>query len=436
MRSAYAAHTQHQPRDGWVEHDANEIWACTQRVIADVVGDARIDGVALANQGETCLVWDAKTGEPLHRALVWSDTRTGSMPDDARVRALTGLRMDPYFSAPKMRWLLDHTRRDGVRIGTLDAWLLERLTGTFATDASTAARTLLCEIDRATWSAELCERFGVPIDLLPEIRDTDGGFGACAGNGLDGVPLIASVVDQPGALMGQGCLDRGDAKATFGTGCFVYVNSGDVRLEPRDLLSTIAWRRVTPDGGAITYALDGGVLAVGSALAWARGLFGDATEARRESAVICVPAIVGLGAPHWNREARAAWFGMSPATTSSDLIYAVQDGICCRVAEVIDATGVAIEELRVDGGLTRDAALMQRQADVLGKPIVVAEEDEATVVGACALAALRMGTIDEAGVRARKQRTRVRYVPREDAGAVRARFARALAVVRADKRSV
>lgn len=453
VRRAYAAHAQHLPRPGWVEHDADEIWACTQRVIAEVLDGVVPDGVAIANQGETVLVWDAETRRPLHRALVWQDRRTTEAVTalardaevEARVRATTGLRLDPYFSAPKLRWLLDHAgRTSGVRAGTLDSWLIDRLTGgaVFATDASTAARTLLCDLARAAWDPWLCALFGVPLDGLPEIRDTDGGFGTCAGLGLDGVPIVASVVDQPGALAGQGCLDRGDAKATFGTGCFVYVNTGEVRPAPADVLATIAWRR----DGRTTYALDGGVLAAGSALGWLRGLgllpgeveALDALGPRRDPDVVCVPALVGLGAPHWDRDARAAWLGMSSATTRDDLVHAVVDGICCRVAEVVAATehaaGLAIGALRVDGGLTRSALVMQRQADLLGRPVVVAEDDEATVIGACALAALRMGTLDEDALRARKARTGARYEPRlgaDERAAVRARFDRAVALVRA-----
>ena len=454
VRQAYAAHEQHQPQPAWIEHDANEIWACTQRVIAQVTGGTKPDGVALANQGETVMIWDARTREALHHALVWQDGRTAAEVEvlardpaiETRVRALTGLRLDPYFSAPKLRWLLDNVRRDGVRAGTLDTWLIDRLTGgaVFATDPSTAARTLLYDLETGAWSPWLCELFDIPVAVLPEIRDTDAGFGTCVGNGLDGVPILASVVDQPGALIGQGCIDRGDAKATFGTGCFVYVNTGETRAATGDTLATVAWKRA----GRTTYALDGGVLAVGSALGWLRGLGVLAGELealgpRRDAGVVCVPALVGLGAPHWDRAARAAWLGMSSGTSRDDLVHAVVDGLCCRVAEVIAATeaaaGITIDMLRADGGLTRSPALMQRQADLLGRPIAIAAEDEATVLGACALAALRAGTLTEAALRARKQTSRVRYEPAisdAERTAVRDRFARAVAAVRSYNSSV
>ena len=485
VRQSYAAHTRHQPQPGWIEHDPMEIWACTQRVIADVLKGERPIGVAIANQGETCLVWDLRLSPS--RAIVWQDTRTADTvaalsAHEARVRERTGLRLDPYFSAPKLRWLLEHglpEHHNAHYAGTLDTWLIGKLGGDFATDASTAARTLLCDIDRGEWSDELCALFGVSRYLLPEIRDTDGGFGTCKGLGLDGVPIIASIVDQPAALAGQGCIDRGDAKATFGTGCFLYVNTGTQRPAAGKLLATIAWRRATADRatadgaaadgaaadgaaraatdgaaadraaaaravaadgrrdvrGTTTYALDGGVLAVGSAFSWLRelGLLAGDDLAWQPTDVVCVPALVGLGAPHWNRDVRAAWLNMSSATTRADLVSAVIDGICCRVAEVVDATeraaGIRIDVLRADGGLTRSRALMQRQADLLGRPIAVAEEDEATVVGACALAALKLGTLSESDLRARKTRSSATYEPRisdDERGAMRARFARAL----------
>ncbi len=458
VSQAYAAHAQHEPHAGWVEHDPDELWACTTRVIAEVLArGARPVGIALANQGETVMIWDARTRRPLHRALVWQDTRTAPLVAElasdpaiaARVRELTGLRLDPYFSAPKLRWLLDEVPEaralaaaGHLRAGTLDTWLVDRLTdgAVFATDASTAARTLLCDIASATWSAELCALFAIPPAILAEIRDTDAGFGTCAGHGLDGVPIVASVVDQPAALIGQGCVEPGEAKATFGTGCFVYVNAGQARPHSTGTLATIAWRR----DGVSTYALDGGVLAVGSALSWLSelglgdvGLPAGTRRARRDPGVTCVPALVGLGAPHWDRAARGAWLGISNATTRADLADAFIEGLACRVVEVIDAieadAGLAISELHVDGGLTRAPGLMQLQADLLGRPVVVAEADEATVIGACTIAALRLGLTTLADVHARRTRSRRRYEPvmsADERAATLLKFRRAIALVR------
>jgi glycerol kinase len=452
---AYAAHRQICPRPGWVEHDAEEIWRSVERVVAEVLaGGGRPDGVAIANQGETVLAWDRRTGRPIHHALVWQDTRTqplvSRLAEDpaiaARVREETGLPLDPYFSAPKLRWLLDEVpgaralaAAGHLRAGTLDAWLIERLTGGAAlTDVSTAARTLLYDTRAHRWSAFLLELFDIPPGVLPELRDTDAGFGACAAPGLGGVPIVASLVDQPAALAGHGCIDTGDAKATFGTGCFVYANTGAARPRGGGTLATVAWKRA---GAPACYALDGGVLAAGSAIGWLRelGVLGEGEPldaalagARRDPDVVCVPALVGLGAPHWDRGARAAWLGMSSAATRADLVSALVDGVACRVAEVVAAiereAGLAITELRVDGGLTRSPALMQLQADLLGRPIAVAEQDEATVTGACAMAALRTGALTESGLRARRGRARARYEPRissDERGARLDRFARA-----------
>jgi glycerol kinase len=459
VRQAYAKHAQHLPRPGWVEHDADEIWKHTRRLIGDVLAaGARPVGLALSNQGETIMIWDAQTRRPLHRALVWQDTRTeatiarlASFPgNDARVRAETGLRLDSYFSASKLQWLLDEVpgaralaAAGRLRAGTMDTWLVDRLTGgrVFATDASTAARTLLCETATCTWSPFLLELFQIPREILPEIRDSDAGFGECAGDGLDGIPIIASLVDQPAALAGQGRIDAMDAKATFGTGCFVYVNTGNVRPSaPQRTLGTVAWRRA----GETCYALDGGVLAVGSAIGWLRelGLVGgdnllDALPPRRDAGVVCVPALVGLGAPHWDRESRGTWLGLSSATTREDLAGAVLEGIACRVAEVVRATeldaGITVAELSVDGGLSRARGLMQLQADLLGRPIVVAEEDEASIVGVCAIAALRLGTLSAGQLRTWRTRSRARYEPQisADERATRLeRFARAVAIAR------
>ncbi len=449
-RSAHAGHAQHTPRPGWVEHDAQELWANTQRVIAEVLaGGERPTSVAIANQGETVLLWDARTGVPLHRAIVWRDTRTepalaAYAAHRRMITEATGLVLDSYFSATKLRWLLDETpgaralaSEGHLRAGTIDTWLVDRLTGgtVFATDASTAARTMLAEIDRSTWHQPLLDAFGIPRDILAEIRDCDGGFGTCVGGALDGVPIGASIVDQPAALLGQGGVDKGDVKATFGTGCFVYANCGADRVRGEGTLTTVAWKR----GGETTYALDAGVLSVGSALDWARGLGlpSDDAALATTGGPMFVPALAGLGAPHWDRGARGAWLELTTRTTAAQLVGAIAEAIACRVVEVVRvierAAGVTVTTLRADGGLARSPALMQRVADLLGAPLAIAADEEATAIGACALAALRLGTVSLDDLRQRRARSQAHYEPRitaDERGARIARSDRALVLAR------
>ncbi len=417
---AYAAHRQIRPTDGWVEHDAGEIWRNLVEVARRAAEQAggRIDAVGLANQGETVLAWDRRTGEPLHHALVWQDTRAQAWMDElardpavaARVAVTTGLRLDGYFSAGKLRWLLDHV--DGARdlaaagrlcLSTLDAWLLWRLAGRALTDVSTAARTLLFDVRALRWDPWLLDLFGVPEEALPEVGPSVGRFGAAGAIG--GGEIASTLADQPAAMVGEGCLAAGRTKATFGTGCFIYTNTGeDLRLasSPNDgggLLATVAWQR----DGRVTYALDGGVLAAGSVIAWLRdqlrladsdGELDSLAAAGAPRGVVCVPALVGLGAPWWRRRTRAAWLGMGLATSRGDLVSAAYQGIACRVAQVVaamSAAGSEIDRLRVDGGLTRSRPLMQAVADLTGMPVDISAEPEATAAGAAALAARGAG---------------------------------------------
>jgi glycerol kinase len=476
LGQAYRAHAQHHPAPGHVEHDVEEIWAATLAVIAEALAAAGVDrtaiaGIGLANQGETVVAWDAKTGRPLGRALVWQDTRTQAAADrlaadDVFARAVTaktGLVVDPYFSATKMRWLWDHApgaaeleARGDLRLGTVDAWLVAKLTEGEAcvTDVSTAARTLLFDIRTCAYDDELVRRFGVPKGALARIVPSTGVLARARIPLLEGVPLLASVVDQPAALYGHGCLAPGQIKATYGTGCFVYMNTGSAPpvAAPRGLLATVAWQRrgdATP-----TYALDGGIFAAGSVVEWLRTSLGfaatapeldqlaaSAKEPAAGDAVVCVPALAGLGAPHFVRGARAAWLGMDLGTTRADLVRAALDGIACRVAEVVRAmeatTGMRAPALRVDGGLTGSATLMQLQADALGVPVEVLAESEATVMGVAALAAREAGLAAEAreaspaALPAKVLRV---FTPRVDAeGRARraARFSRAVELVTA-----
>ena len=427
----------------------------------------RIDALAIANPGETVLLFDRETGEPLHHAIVWQDLRTqpemerlARDPDIARrVTETTGLRLDPYFSAAKIRWLLDHVPaarqllgRGRLAIGTVDAYLMHRLTGgrSFVTDASTAARTLLFDIHAGRYDPWLLDLFGVPLEALPEVRDSVGAFGSVSAleGALDGTPIFVGLVDQPAAMIGHACLAEGEIKATYGTGCFVYQNTGvHARTSGHGLLSTVAWRR----DGKTTYALDGGIFAAGSVLTWLRdGLgFGDtvaaldalAASTRDSGGVVCVPALAGLAAPHWDRSARASWLGMTLGSTRAHLVRAAFEGIAMRVAEVVLAmerdSGRRVTRLRVDGGLTESPTLMQLQADLLGIQIEVSAEPEATVMGVAylALAALGCWRGDEE-IRARvEQRDAAATVydptidPAERAERL-ARFARAIEAVR------
>jgi len=422
VTDAYRTHAQHHPELDWVEHDVEEIWERTREVVLSVAaGRERPRGIALANQGETVVAWNRETGKSLGRAIVWQDRRTQARVDEfstdadlvRHVQVTTGLRLDPYFSASKLQWLLEHTEgaralaaRGVLCLGTLDAWLICRLTNgeRFVTDVSTAARTMLFDIERQAWDATLCERFGIPLDALPEVLASDGDFGDVLGvdAAIDGVPIVVSVVDQPGALFGHGALSSGAAKATFGTGCFVYMNAGtQVPRADHGNLATIAWRRAK----VTTYALDGGVFACGSLVTWLRdrlGLLRDVVDleailadAVLDGEVTCVPSLVGLGAPHWDRRARGAFFGLNLTTDRAELVRAVFRGLVCRVSEVVRAMELdgacAMPTLRVDGGLSRSRALMTLLADALARPVAVVEEAETTVLGIAYLALRKLG---------------------------------------------
>jgi len=420
--SRYATHSQIQPQPGWVEHDPLEIWTnveCLARELAQTAGTA-IDGIGIANQGETVLAWNRGTSEPICNAIVWQDTRTQPWIDKLSasashrkyVKETTGLHLDSYFAASKMRWILQNipaARRladqGQLCFGTLDTWLIWKFTHGqhFLTDASTAARTQLMRLSDLAYDSQLLDLFGISTSCLPEIVPCDtkveiNGLGA----GLDGVPIAASLVDQPAAVFGHACLRGGQSKATYGTGCFVYVNAGDTPPPVVDgLLSTLAWSRCEDR----VYALDGGVIAVGSILSWLKDQVGILEDAHRIDALLanhspsenvtCVTSHAGLGSPVWDRNARAAWLGMNLATDRNDLIYSVLEGIAFRVSQIVramaDATDVPITALRVDGGLSQCNTLMQLQASFLGIPVEIVSEAEATARGIAFFAARSLG---------------------------------------------
>ena len=362
--------------------------------------------VGLANQGETVLAWDRDTGEPLTPAIVWQDRRStgicAAMADRAdELAAITGLPLDPYFAAPKMRWLREQRTRAGV-VTTSDAWLVHQLTGAFVTDASTASRTMLLDLDAADWSAAALTAFGLDDEPLPAVVDGAGTFGAVAA--LGGVPLTGLAVDQQAALIAQGCLAPGEAKCTYGTGAFLLANVGRRALRSRAGLSTsVAWRLA----GRADYCLDGQVYAVGSAVRWLteqRIIDGPADldllggSVPDSAGVVLVPAFAGLAAPRWDPGATASLTGLTLGSTRAHIVRALIDGIAAQVVGLARAVaadlGDELVTLRVDGGLTRSAVLMQTQADLLQVPVQVYPSPDATALGVAALARLGLAGSD------------------------------------------
>jgi glycerol kinase len=388
---------------GAVEQDPEELFqsivAAGQAALASAA--AAVEAVGIANQGETVLRWDLETGRPFGPALSWQDRRavsvTRELGDHAdRLTELTGLPLDPYFAAPKMTWLRRHAGEEGV-ITTVDAWLNQRLAGAFVTDAATASRTLLMDLESTTWSAEACALFGIDPDAQPTIVDCDAAVGETDAFGRP-LPVTGLAVDQQAALFAESCFEPGEAKCTYGTGAFILANAGPrvVRSQSR-LAACVAWRLK----GATTYCLDGQAYSAGSAVSWLRdlALISDPEELDRcagaSDEVVFVPALAGLGAPLWAPEARGAWLGLSLATRRDDLVAAVVWGIAAQIATLARAMGEdagrPLERLRVDGGLTRSSTLMQAQADLLQAPVELYPSADATALGAGALARLGAG---------------------------------------------
>ncbi|MGE3174072.1 MAG: glycerol kinase GlpK [Planctomycetota bacterium] len=421
------------PRPGLVEHDAEAIWT-TQREVAAAalaqagLGDDDVAAVGITNQRETVVVWERATGRPIANAIVWQDRRTAADCERLRrdgvepaVARTTGLLLDPYFSATKLRWLLDHV--DGARaaaergelcFGTIDSWLVFRLTGgaVHATDASNAARTMLCDLRSGDWDDEMLRLFAVPRAMLPEIRDCSGDLGVVAA-GLPGAGarIAGCAGDQQAALFGQLCHSPGLAKNTYGTGCFLLLHTGAVPVASRNrLLTTVAWRI----GGRTEYALEGGVFTGGAVVQWLRDelrVIADAAECDERAArvadsggVYLVPGFAGLGAPHWDPYARGAVLGLTRGSNVDHLCRAALEGIALQVADLIECmqkdSGLPLTELRVDGGAARSAVLLQIQADLCGVPVVRPEDVETTARGAAMLAGLAVGFWDRAQLQA------------------------------------
>lgn len=406
-------HKQFYPQPGWVEHDPEELVGHVAALIAPHRAGAK--GIGIANQGETVVAWDAKTKRPIYNAIVWQDARTHAEIEklkaaghEATTLARAGLPLDPYFSAAKLRWLLDNVdeakslRREGrLRLGTSDAFFLDRLADVYATDVTTASRTSLMNLETLQWDLQLAALFGVPIECLPEIRSTAGDFGT-----IDGVAVTASMVDQQAALFGHGCRKPGDAKVTFGTGAFALAIAGPQPLKnpATGLLPTIAWKL---GDAPCTYAIDGGVYNAASALNWAKelGLFADFSEIDAfegcaiERGLAFVPALSGLGCPYWDRSAAGLWLGVGLETTKRDMIQSLLEGVALRAAQVIaamDGLQPIAPKLSIDGGLANNGYFRTFLAKALGRQLTVPASLELTGLG-CALFALigaGLATID------------------------------------------
>lgn len=405
-------HAQHHPNPGWVEHDPEELIR-NIRACLDAAGD--IDAVGLTNQGESCLAWDAETKEPLSPVIVWQDSRTNealsARPEGDAVisKSLSGLPLDPYFSASKLGWLLQNVTavrtaeaRGTLRLGTTDAFFLDRLTGVFATDCATASRTGLMNIETQEWSPELCDLHGVPISCLPPIKSVDAGFGS-----IDGIPVRASIVDQQAALFGHNARRPGDCKITFGTGAFLLALGGPERPKVDGLLPTVAWKR---SGDPVSFAIEGGVYDAGAAIEWAQriGLFSELGELAAfqgptavSRGLVFVPALSGLAAPYWDRRAAPLFIGMDHNTSRHDMLRAVIEGIALLTAMLIDEAGKALAlspAISIDGGLSQSGYFAQFLASASGRTISVPPMHELTALGLAELCGQDVSKIRTGGL--------------------------------------
>ena len=435
--------TQLFPQDGWVEHDPEEIWDTTVQVIQEAVEQkgiqpAEIAAFGITNQRETTLIWDRSTGAPIYNAIVWQDRRTADFCAQLRsdgfestVTETTGLLLDPYFSATKIKWLLDHV--DGARagaargelaFGTVDTFLLWRLTGgkVHKTDATNASRTLLFNIYSQQWDEAICQKLDIPLSLLPTVEDSSAEFGITLDSILGReIPITGVAGDQQAALVGQCCFDAGMTKSTFGTGCFVIMNTGFHAVKSANrLLTTVAYRL----DGTVTYGLEGSIFIAGAAVQWLRDglkLVADASEteaiARQtgdSAGVYLVPAFTGLGAPHWDPNARGAIFGLTRDTGIGEIVTATLQSTCFQTRDLLEAMasdGSVPTLLRVDGGMIANNWLAQFLADCLATPVDRPKVTETTALGACFLAGLKVGVFDSLdAVRSRWQQER-RFEP-------------------------
>src|SRR5215207_4536144 len=433
---AYSEFEQHFPRPGWVEHDAAEIWEVTRKVAIGALADAAVrgsdlEGIGITNQRETVVAWDPETGEPVHRALVWQDRRTAARCDELReqgheglIRERTGLVIDPYFSGTKIEWLIQNADlpERGV-FGTIDSWLAFKLTGRHLIDYSNASRTMLFDIRRLAWDEELCGLLGVDPGSLPEPVPSSEVYGTTSLFGGE-VPVAGIAGDQQAALFGQACQRPGEAKNTYGTGSFVLLNTGTDAPDPGEgLLTTVAWGLA----GEVDYALEAAVFVTGAAVQWLRDGLGIITEAGETEAlaasltsnddVYFVPALTGLGSPHWDPYARGTIVGLTRGSGRAQIARAALEAIAYQTVDAVQAqeaaSGARLELLKADGGAVANAWLMQFQADVLGAPVSVPEIAETTALGAAYLAGIGAGFWEREQV-AEMWREASRYEPRMD----------------------
>ncbi len=457
------------PQPGWVEHDPMEIWASERRALAEItshIDPRQVAAIGITNQRETTILWDRRTGEPIHNAIVWQCRRTAPFCDELKARGLgeiiaekTGLLIDAYFSASKIRWLLDNVpgareraERGELCFGTVDSWLIWQLSGgaVHVTDYSNASRTMLFNIHTLRWDEELCEIFGIPRSILPRPVGNSEVYGLVARDlpeleGLAGIPICGSIGDQPAALFGQGCFHPGEAKNTYGTGCFTLMNVGREAVRSRaGLVTSVGWSI----GGETSYALEGSVFNAGSTIQWLRdelGLIDSAPECDRlaesvpdSGGVVIVPAFTGLGAPYWDMYARGTILGLTRGSTRAHIARAVLDVIALQVTDLVRAMNAdapcPIPTLRVDGGASVSDILMQIQADLLGIPVDRPAQVETTAFGAAALAGLAAGVWKDTGELEKLRRSQHVFTPLrsgEDCGREYRRWQRAVERARA-----
>jgi glycerol kinase len=453
----YQEFRQIYPTPGWVEHDPEDIWASVTSALRQAlagIAPSSIAAIGITNQRETSVLWDKQTGKAIHHAIVWQDRRTAdrcaelrAAGHEERVRQLTGLTLDPYFSGTKVSWMLSHisevaapARAGRIAFGTIDSYLLWRLTGgaVHATDVTNASRTLLFDLSTLSWSDELLELLAVPRAILPEVVASSGPAGTTQGvPGVpDGIPIAGLAGDQQSALFGQACFAPGDAKCTYGTGAFILMNTGDRPVASRSgLLTTVAWKL---GSGELRYALEGSAFIAGAAVQWLRdGLQFFASAAEIESlaltvpdsgGVIVVPAFAGLGAPHWRPDARGSITGLTRGTTRAHVARATLEGIALQNVDILRAmerdSGRALTQLKVDGGAAANNLLMQFQSDVLGVEIVRPALVETTALGAAFLAGLGTGVWRDQDQVRQTWREERRFRPTADRGAIEAHLAR------------